>query len=108
MTSLVIARSRRTYSHCEGAAEPALSAVKGPRRGLRPLAMTVFASGLLSGCTSPEARRTRGDGPGADVKNWGHPVELHAGAQPYHHTPCVTEVECRGPLPVFGPTPPPD
>jgi len=36
-------------------------------------------------------------------------VELHAGAEPYHDTPCVTErVECRGPLPVFGPTPPPD
>jgi hypothetical protein len=64
---------------------------------------------ILTGCASPEARRTRGDGPGADVRNWGKPVELHAGAQPYHKTPCVTEpVECNGPPPVFGPTPPPD
>jgi hypothetical protein len=64
---------------------------------------------LLSACASPEAHRTRGDGPGADVRNWRKPVELHAGAQPYHKTPCVTDpVECHGPPPVFGPTPPPD
>jgi hypothetical protein len=64
---------------------------------------------LLAACDSPEAGRTRGGGPGADVKNWGHPMELHAGAEPYYKTPCVTEgVECRGPQPVFGPTPPAD
>jgi hypothetical protein len=63
---------------------------------------------LLLACSSPEARRTRGGGPGADVKNWGHPVELHAGAQPFHETPCVTEIECSGPPAVFGRTPPPD
>jgi hypothetical protein len=70
-----------------------------------PLALVL----LLSSCTSPEAARTQGGGAGADVKNWGRPVELHAGARPYHDTPCVTEqVECTGPLPVFGPTPIPD
>jgi hypothetical protein len=59
-------------------------------------------------CASPEAGRPRGQ-PGADVKNWGNPIELHAGAQPYHDTPCVTErVECHGPPAVFGTTPPPD
>jgi len=63
---------------------------------------------LVAGCASPEAGRPRGQ-PGADVKHWGQPVEVHAGAQPYHDTPCVTEpVECHGPQPVFGPTPPPD
>jgi hypothetical protein len=72
-------------------------------------ATTYFCALLLTACSSPEAARTRGGGPGADVKNRGQPVELHAGAQPYHKTPCVTEpVECNGPLPVFGPTPPPD
>ena len=80
-------------------AEPA-----GLLRTLCVLAMTV----LFLACASPEAGRSRGHA-GADVKNWGHPVELHAGAQPYHKTPCVTEpVECNGPPPVFGPTPPPD
>lgn len=77
--------------------------------GWRPLAMTALCGLLFAACASPEAGRPRGDGPGADVKNWGHPVQLHAGAQPYYKTPCVTEdVECHGPLPVFGPTPPPD
>ena len=71
--------------------------------------MTVLSATLvLTACASPEAGRQLGD-PGADVKNWGRPVELHAGAQPYHDTPCVTEpVECKGPPAVFGATPPPD
>jgi hypothetical protein len=63
---------------------------------------------ILSACISPEAHRARGGGHGADVRNWGRPMELHAGARPYHDTPCVAEVECKGPLPVFGRTPPPD
>jgi hypothetical protein len=59
-------------------------------------------------CSSPEAGRPPG-APGADVHNRGHSVEMHAGAQPYHDTRCVTEpVECHGPPPVFGPTQPPD
>jgi hypothetical protein len=71
----------------------------------------IFISALFAaaGCSSPEATRTRGGGPGADVKNWDQPVEMHAGAEPYDDTPCVTKpVECNGPPPVFGPTPPPD
>lgn len=64
---------------------------------------------MAAGCASPEATRVRGGGPGADVGNRGTPVEMHAGAKPYFHTPCVTKpLECTGPLPVFGPTPPPD
>jgi hypothetical protein len=81
--------------------------------GSGPLAafrVTFLLTGLvLTACASPEAGRTRGGGPGGDVRNWGRPVELHAGAEPYHDTPCVTEpVECNGPPPVFGLTPPPD
>jgi hypothetical protein len=80
--------------------------------GFGPLATlgvtAVISLCLLGGCASPEAGRPRGH-PGADVKNWGNPVELHAGAEPYHDTPCVTErVECHGPPAVFGATPPPD
>jgi len=77
-----------------------------PPAGIRWLIASLF---LLSACSSPEASRTRGGGPGADVKNWRQPVELHAGAQPFSDTPCVTEpVECTGPPTVFGPTPPPE
>ena len=76
--------------------------------GLRLTAMTACGL-LLAGCASPEAHRGRGAGPGADVKNWGRPVELHAGAHPFYKTPCVTDShECNGPPPVFGRTPPPD
>jgi hypothetical protein len=39
-------------------------------------------------CTSPEARRSRGGGPGADVGNRDAVVETHAGSQPYYQTPC--------------------
>lgn len=73
-----------------------------------PLRVTLLAILLLAACASPEAGRSRGGGPGADVKNRGNPVEMHAGAEPYHETPCVTETECHGPPAVFGTTPPPE
>jgi hypothetical protein len=82
-----------------------------PKRSEKQRARTTVLLFLFvfTACHSPEASRTRGGGPGADVKNWNHPVELHAGAEPYYKTSCVTEpVECNGPPPVFGPTPPPD
>jgi hypothetical protein len=101
-------------SHCERTRGPRSNPTGSQRgstgllQGLRPLAMTTLSI-LIAACSSPEATRTRGGGPGADVKNWGRPVEIHAGAEPYHETPCVTEqLECNGPSPVFGPTPPPD
>jgi hypothetical protein len=73
-----------------------------------PFGLRLLFLFLVTACASPEAGRRPGH-PGADVKNWGRPVELHAGAQPYHDTPCATEpVECKGPPAVFGATPPPD
>jgi hypothetical protein len=76
------------------------------RRGIGLFTVCLF---LLTACASPEATRTRGDGPGADVGNHRKPAVFHAGAYPYYKTPCVTDpAECKGPLPVFGPTPPPD
>ena len=69
----------------------------------------LLAAPAAMACASPEAVRTRGGGSGADVGNHGDPVEFHAGAEPYHKTPCVTEpVACTGPLPVFAATPTPD
>jgi hypothetical protein len=47
----------------------------------------------LGACTSPEAQRTRGGGPGADVGNRDTGVEMHAGAHPYHQTPCRKPME---------------
>lgn len=65
---------------------------------------SVLLVAALAGCASPEARRIRGGGPGADVGNHGPVVILHEGAEPYYKTPCVTEVKCNGPLPQLGRT----
>lgn len=53
------------------------------RRWLAP----VLAAALLAACTSPEATRMRGGGPGADVGNRRDVVRIHEGAQPYWATP---------------------
>jgi hypothetical protein len=47
--------------------------------------LMIFAG--AAACTSPEATRTRGGGPGADVGNRSEHVEMHAGSQPYWETP---------------------
>jgi hypothetical protein len=46
-------------------------------------------AGLCLGCTSPEATRTRGGGPGADVGNRGEIVSMHDGSDPYWATPRI-------------------
>jgi hypothetical protein len=53
----------------------------------RTVTMVVAFSLYLAGCASPEASRTRGGGPGADVGNRSEVVEMHEGSQPFHETP---------------------
>ena len=74
---------------------------------LRRLGHLAMTGGFFLACASPEAGRRPGH-PGADIRNWGRPVEMHAGADPYHDTPCVEPIACTGPPTVFGRTPPPD
>jgi hypothetical protein len=55
----------------------------------RVLCVLVVAC-VVTACTSPEARRTRGGGPGADVGN--RPagtaaVAMHGGSDPFWKTP---------------------
>lgn len=58
--------------------------------GGRRLPATLAAALVLAaGCSSPEAGRTLGGGPGADPRNTGAAVEMHAGSRPYHDTPCL-------------------
>jgi hypothetical protein len=47
----------------------------------------LFAAAALSGCTSPEATRQRGGGPGADVGNRPAQVKMHEGSRQYYKTP---------------------
>ena len=60
------------------------------RRALLPLLLLAVGA-----CGSPEARRERGGGPGADAGNRDAVVDIHEGAEPYFDTPCrMTDVEC--------------
>jgi hypothetical protein len=51
------------------------------------VALLVAACAVLTGCTSPEATRSRGGGPGADVGNRSKDVKMHEGSRPYWKTP---------------------
>jgi hypothetical protein len=53
----------------------------------RELLVTLAALLALAACSSPEARRTRGGGPGADVGNRGEQIEIHGVLNPFHNTP---------------------
>lgn len=76
------------------------------RRAVGSLPVLLLAA---AACASPESRRARGGGPGADPGNRGATVVFHDGATPYYQTPCVTKpVRCEGPWPVFGTTWRPD
>jgi hypothetical protein len=50
-------------------------------------AVLVTALTALAACASPEAKRLRAGGPGADVGNVGADVRIHEGAEPYYKTP---------------------
>ena len=55
----------------------------------RTAPIVVGFSLYLAGCTSPEAIRTRGGGPGADVGNRSEVVEMHEGSKPFYETPTL-------------------
>lgn len=61
--------------------------------------LTIAALGVLLvlfGCTSPEATRARGGGPGGDKGNRGEVVEMHAGSEPYYKTPQLIAKPAEG------------
>ena len=69
---------------------------------MRVLAFLALASlAALMGCDSPEASRTRGGGPGADVGNRAR-VELHGGSEMYYETPVLIPERARGGAPAGG------
>jgi hypothetical protein len=50
------------------------------------LLLVILALGL-GGCSSPEAARARGGGPGADVGNVKNPIEFHGEKDMFNKTP---------------------
>jgi hypothetical protein len=58
---------------------------------------------LSTACVSPEAKRVRGGGAGADVGNRKAMLHLHEGSLMFSKTPCLMpKSECPGPLEVSG------
>jgi len=58
-------------------------------QGHRAFSVVILVA-LATGCTSPEAKRARGGGPGADPGNRGAVVKTHEGSEPYYGTPRIT------------------
>jgi len=56
---------------------------------VRALILFIAVSLCVAGCASPEATRTRGGGPGADVGNRTEFVRMHEGAKPFENTPKI-------------------
>jgi hypothetical protein len=57
--------------------------------------LSITAIVFLSACSSPETRRSRGAGPGADVGNREKVVRMHEGADPFANTPKI--IRFQGP-----------
>jgi hypothetical protein len=62
------------------------------RRTSRGLAAGLAALALLAAACSPEAGRTQGGGPGADIGNRTPSVDLHGQTDMYYHTPALEPV----------------
>jgi hypothetical protein len=56
------------------------------------LVVVAMTAVVLLGCASPESRRTRGGGPGADVGNRDDVVLMHEGSKPYAGTPRIRDI----------------
>ena len=57
------------------------------RRQRTIIIATLVACGALPACASPEATRSRGQGPGADLGNRPRVVRMHEGSDPFWKTP---------------------
>jgi hypothetical protein len=55
--------------------------------------LLLFTLGLLAACSSPEATRTQGGGPGGDTGNRPAIVRMHEGSRPFHDTPRLVSSE---------------
>jgi hypothetical protein len=57
------------------------------------LTLWMIIAAVIAGCTSPEATRSRGGGPGADLGNRSSVVRMHEGSDPYEQTPKIIGAE---------------
>ena len=72
-------------------------------RAASVLARAAIAGLGIMACSSPEGKRVRGGGAGADVANRDPVIQMHAGSRMYYETPCLLpEERCTGPRPASG------
>ena len=57
------------------------------------LALLMIIAVAAAGCTSPEADRSRGGGPGADMGNRSSIVRMHEGSRQFERTPKIIGAE---------------
>jgi hypothetical protein len=57
------------------------------------LALLTIIAVTVAACTSPEANRSRGGGPGADMGNRSSIVRMHEGSRPFEQTPKIIGAE---------------
>jgi hypothetical protein len=78
----------------------------------KPLLVIIALTLLLAACNpSPEGRRSRAGGSGADIGNWGHPVNIHGDVDRvrhiYYNTPDMGKgIETSGSTGAIHPEPP--
>ena len=63
------------------------------RREWKIIVAALIVCGALPACTSPEATRSRGQGPGADIGNRKQVVKMHEGSDTFWKTPRRPNVE---------------
>jgi hypothetical protein len=54
---------------------------------LKLVVLLLVAGIAMGGCSSPEAARTRGGGPGGDTGNRDKILDMHEGSRPFWETP---------------------
>ncbi len=57
------------------------------------LALLMIMTAVITACKSPEANRSRGGGPGADLGNRSSIVRMHEGSRPFEQTPKIIGAE---------------
>jgi hypothetical protein len=60
---------------------------------LTRLTLTLTVTLALAACTSPEASRTQGGGPGGDTGNRPAIMRMHEGSRPFHEVPRLVPSE---------------
>lgn len=65
-------------------------------------ALSLALAAALAACSSPEATRARGGGPGGDTGNRDELVRMHEGSDPYWQTPRLLGDQIGAPVVTAG------